>query len=168
VAQLTRAEDEWFEEVKQELGMEKRWHNYEETRVLIPQAYAQVYAIPSPLDRIFSVSFFSGVTGTATAGGATSITLAAGGDVLGRKIFLTGGTGAGQCNRILSLGGLVATVAATWATGTIRKGDDRFYVAVAPLSGYTLVSGTTYQAWVRVGGVGGAIVKSGTLKAIST
>jgi hypothetical protein len=116
VAQLTRAEDEWFEEVKQELGMEKRWHNYEETMVLIPQAYAQVYAIPSPLDRIFSVSFFSGVTGTATAGGATSITLAAGGDVLGRKIFLTGGTGAGQCNRILSLGGLVATVAATWAT----------------------------------------------------
>ena len=26
VAQLTRAEDEWFEEVKQELQAEKRWH----------------------------------------------------------------------------------------------------------------------------------------------
>lgn len=116
-AQLTRAEDEWFEEVKQEIGAEKRWHNYEETMVLIPQAYAQVYAIPSPLDRILSMSFFSGTTGTASAGGNTSITLSsAGTDVLGRKIFLTGGTGAGQCNRILSLAGLVATVAATWST----------------------------------------------------
>lgn len=115
-AQLTRAEDEWLEEVKQEIGAEKRWHNYEETMVLILQAYTQVYNIPSPLDRILSVSFFSGTTGTASAGGSTSITLADGGDVIGRKIFITGGTGAGQCNRITALAGLVATVAATWST----------------------------------------------------
>lgn len=116
-AQLTRAEDEWFEEVKQEVGMEKRWHAYEETMVLIPQAYTQVYNIPTPLDRILSMSFFSGTTGTASAGGNASITLASGGtEVLGRKIFLTGGTGAGQCNRINGLSGLVASVAATWST----------------------------------------------------
>lgn len=115
-AQLTRAEDEWFEEVKQEIGMEKRWHGYEETMILIPQAYTQVYNIPSPLDRVLSMSFFSGTTGTASAGGNASITLAASGEVTGRKIFLTGGTGAGQCNRIIELSGLVATVAATWST----------------------------------------------------
>jgi len=117
VAQLQRAEDEWLEEVKQELQLEKRWHNHEETMVLIPQAYVQVYPIPSPLDRVLAVRFYSGtLKGTATAGGATSITLAASGTVLGRKIFITSGTGAAQVNRITALNGLVATVACTWAT----------------------------------------------------
>lgn len=59
-------------------------------------------------------------------------------------------------------------VAASWLSGTLRKGDDRYYVASAATSGYSLSSGTTYQAWVRVGGASGAIVKSGTVKAINT
>lgn len=116
VAQLLRAEDEWFEEVKQELQMEKRWHNHEETVVMIPQAYTQIYALPSPLSRVLKVTFYSGTAGTASAGGATSITLASTADVRGRKIFLTGGTGVAQSNRIISQSGLVATVACTWTT----------------------------------------------------
>ncbi len=116
VAQLTRAEDEWLEEVKQELHLEKRWHNHEETMVLIPQAYTQIYPVPSPLERILAMRFYSGITGTASAGGTATITLAAGGDILGRKIFLTGGTGVAQSNRIIGLSGLVATVSCDWTT----------------------------------------------------
>lgn len=115
-AQLTRAEDEWLEEVKQEIGMEKRWHSHEETIVLIPQAYTQIYPLPSPLDRVLAMRFYSGTTGTASAGGASTITLAASGEFLGRKIFLLTGTGAVQSNRITGLAGLVATVACAWST----------------------------------------------------
>lgn len=56
----------------------------------------------------------------------------------------------------------------TWATGTIRRGDDRFFIVVVPINGFTIANDTTYQAWVRINGVGGAIVKAGTIKAIST
>lgn len=115
-AQLTRAEDEWMEEVKQELQLEKRWHSHEETMVLIPQAYTQIYPLPSPLERVLSMRFYSGITGTASAGGTASITLAASGDVLGRKIFLLTGTGAVQSNRIIGLSGLIASVSCDWST----------------------------------------------------
>lgn len=56
-------------------------------------------------------------------------------------------------------------VTASWASGTLRKGDARYYVAVADLDDHTLADGTTYQPWVRVGGATGSIIKvPGTLK----
>ena len=118
VAQLLRAEDEWLEEVKQELDAEKRWHNLEDTQVVLTVAYQQAYTIPSPLFRILRIRFYDGdVKGTATAGGATTITVATGDDNdLGRKIFLTGGTGSGQVNRIISRSGTTYTVQNTWVT----------------------------------------------------
>lgn len=119
-AQLLRAEDEWLEDAKREITDEKRWHNLEETVVMIPQAYIQAYPVPSPLFRILRIRCYDGTpTGTSQAGAAFTITLAAGtgSSVLaGRKIFLTGGTGAAQVNRILSVSGDVATVACQWVS----------------------------------------------------
>ena len=61
--------------------------------------------------------------GTATAGGATSITLAAGlsvaeGDIQGKRIVITGGTGVDQINQITAWNNStkVATVVDTWTT----------------------------------------------------
>lgn len=59
-------------------------------------------------------------------------------------------------------------VTLSWATGTIRRGDDRYYVVVVPTSSFTFVANTSYQAWVRVGGVGGSITKAGVIQAITT
>ena len=60
-------------------------------------------------------------------------------------------------------------VVTSWATGTYRQGDSRYYMALLSLSGFTLSAGTTYQPWVRIGGVGGAIIKvPDTIKAINT
>lgn len=56
----------------------------------------------------------------------------------------------------------------TWASGSIRRGDDRFYVVVVATSGFSFASGSSYQAWVRIGGAGGSITKAGVLQAIST
>ena len=45
--QLLRAEDEWLEEVKQELGAEKRWHSFEDTPTATPSvANQQAYTTP--------------------------------------------------------------------------------------------------------------------------
>ena len=60
-------------------------------------------------------------------------------------------------------------VSTTWASGTYRQGDLRWYMAVLDLSDFTLAAGTTYQPWVRIGGSGGSILKAtDTIKAINT
>lgn len=60
-------------------------------------------------------------------------------------------------------------VACTWASGTYRQGDDRYYVVTMDTDNFTFAAGSTYQPWVRVNGVGGAIIKvDGTIKAVNT
>lgn len=60
-------------------------------------------------------------------------------------------------------------VECTWASGTQRQGDDRYYVVVMDTSVFSFSAGTTYQPWIRINGVGGAIVKvDGTIRAINT
>lgn len=122
-AQLTRAEDEWFEEVKRDLSSRKAWHSIEETLVVIPQPYLQVYAQPTPLIQIHRMRFYRGTTtGTATAGSATTITIAAGtgnAQHKGRKIFLVSGTGAAQSGRITNVVGDVYTMSCNWETTPI-------------------------------------------------
>lgn len=58
-------------------------------------------------------------------------------------------------------------VTTAWASGTHRRGDDRYYAAELPLTSFTLAAGTTYQPWVRI--ETDAIVKAaGTIKAINS
>lgn len=60
-------------------------------------------------------------------------------------------------------------VTCTWASGTLRDGDDRYYVVVADISDFTIAAGTTYQPWIRIGGSSGSITKvAGTVKVINT
>jgi hypothetical protein len=59
-------------------------------------------------------------------------------------------------------------VAATWLTGTERRGKKNYYVASASSSGFTLAAGTTYRMWARVGGVGGAIIRGDAVRIISS
>ena len=117
-AQLLRATDEWLEEVKQEISDAKTWHTAEETMVVIPQPYLQVYAMPSPLVRVQRVRFYRGATkGTAQTGTTSTITVAAGTGSStwnGRKIFLTSGAGAAQVGRITGVSGGVVAVSCTW------------------------------------------------------
>lgn len=117
--QLLRARVEWLEELWRDAADEKRWRTLEQTVVLIPSAYVHDYPLPSPLVRPLRLRFYDGdVKGTASDGGAQTITLAADitPDQLGRKLFLTGGTGAGQVNRIVSAAGAVCTMEKVWAT----------------------------------------------------
>ena len=119
-AQLLRAEDEWLGEVLREIASEKRWHVMEDTQVQITTANQGVYTIPSPLIRVTEIRFYDGgMKGTASAGAASTITVASGtgnDSDLGHKIFLTGGTGSGQASRIVSRSGDVYTVSPSWTT----------------------------------------------------
>lgn len=119
-AQLLRAEDEWLEEVKRDLAAEKRWHVLEETVVLIPTANTQLYQVPSPLIDVSVMRFYYGVTrGTAQTGTVQTLTVAAGAGKdqdLGRKLYVTSGTGNGQANRVISRSGDVYTMSDLWAT----------------------------------------------------
>lgn len=56
-------------------------------------------------------------------------------------------------------------ITCTWATGTKRVGDKRYYVVVVDTDDLTIADGNTYQPWIRIGGATGAIVKAAsTLK----
>jgi len=118
--QLSRATREWFEGVKSDLQGRKDWHTVEETLIVIPAPYVQVYAMPSPLVRVTKVRFYRGThTGTAQAGGTSTITIAAGQtdtNHRGLKIYLTGGTGLAQSGRIVGVSGALYTMSCPWAT----------------------------------------------------
>lgn len=119
-AQIQRARDHWFPEVLTEIQGRKKFYTVEETMVVIPQPYLQVYAMPSPLQRVLRMRFYRGTkTGTATAGGTDTITIAAGtGNTQdrGRKLYTLSGTGAAQVGRIISVTGDVYEMSCNWGT----------------------------------------------------
>jgi hypothetical protein len=119
-AQVDRARNHWFPEVLTEIQGRKKFYTIEETMVVIPQPYLQVYAMPSPLQRVLRMRFYRGTkTGTATAGGADTITIAAGtgnAQDRGRKLYTLSGTGAAQVGRITSVTGDVYEMSCDWGT----------------------------------------------------
>jgi hypothetical protein len=145
--QLARAERQWFEEVKRDLAARKDWHTVEETMIIIPSPYVQVYAMPGALMRVMRMRFYRGEkTGQAQGSGSNSITVAAGtGDVndLGKKMFLTEGTGAAQSGRIIDVFGDEYTMSCPWET--LPATDTEYVIAetetwvpgpaIVPLSG---------------------------------
>lgn len=160
--QLQRAENNWLQEVIDELSSLRNWNPGEETIVLIPVAYVTVYAIPSPLFNVREVWFYRGdITGTAQAGASNSITLAAAttateNELRGKKLYLTSGTGAGQSNRITAYNSStkVATVACAWATNpssdTTYMVEDTEYQVSGPtpsLPRHGISPGTSITGW---------------------
>lgn len=119
-AQIQRARDHWFPEVLMEIQGRKKFHTIEETMVVIPQPYLQVYAMPSPLQQVLRMRFYRGTkAGTATAGSADSITIATGTGTAqdrGRKLFTISGTGAAQVGRIVAVTGDVYEMSCDWGT----------------------------------------------------
>lgn len=118
VEKLTRAENEWFEPVKRDIAARKKWHSIEETMIVIPEPYLQVYAMPTQLLRVLRMRFYRGTkTGIAEGGGTNTITIRTDtGDAndRGRKIFLTSGTGQAQAGRITAVSGNLYTISCPW------------------------------------------------------
>lgn len=123
-ADLQRAEDEWLEEVKRDIAGRTRWRILQGVAVVIPTARVGVYAIPMPLLGVSEIWFYDGETkGTAQAGTANTLTLASStttdsAKIIGYKIFLTGGLGGGQSNRVTAYNPStkVATMESNWTT----------------------------------------------------
>ena len=156
--QIQRARDHWFPAVLTEIQGRKKFHTIEETMVVIPQPYLQVYAMPDPLQQVLRMRFYRGTkTGTAVSGGATTITLAAStgsATDLGRKLFTTSGTGAAQVGRIVQVAGDVYTISCEWdtvpTTGTTYMIEENEWEIMGPdkiarLDGRTI--STMLQVW---------------------
>ncbi len=118
--QLSRAQREWFEDVKRDLATRKDWHTVEETMVVIPSAYTQVYAMPVALIRVLRMRFYRGTkTGNVAGSAISAFTVESGtGDIndQGKKVFLIGGTGVGQSGRIVSVFQDEYEISCNWTT----------------------------------------------------
>lgn len=130
-AQVQRARDHWFPEVLTEIQGRKKFYTVEETMVVIPQPYLQVYAMPTPLQRVLRMRFYRGTkNGTATAGSTDTITIAAGtGNTQdrGRKLYTLSGTGAAQVGRIIGVTGDVYEMSCDW--GTVPTAGTTYMIA---------------------------------------
>jgi hypothetical protein len=62
VADLLRAEDEWFEEVKREIADKKSWRGLEETTTVSTVVGQQLYTIPATYARITAIRLTWGTT----------------------------------------------------------------------------------------------------------
>jgi len=127
---LTRAEDKWLEEIKNDIWTRSsiagntRLKTLQTFDIQISVLGQSKYAFPSDFDEEISVEILDGThTGTAQAGANTSITLESGEDITedtikGQYILITGGTGVNglrQCTAYNTTT-LVATVDSAWDT----------------------------------------------------
>lgn len=130
-AQLTRATDQWLQEVFNEIWLVSgqmtgggQLKTLQETLIDVSVKGTRTLALTEDFDEELTVEILDGAhRGTAQAGGATTITFASDedateADVLGRWILVTGGTGENgfrQCTAY-DTGTKVATVSAAWDT----------------------------------------------------
>lgn len=132
-AEKTRATDYFLEEIKNEIWTrpqvtrfgpagDTRLKTLQTSEVQVLTANKSKYSFATDFDEELTLTLLDGThTGTAQAGGATSITLAAdedATDVEGRYILVTGGTGAAGFRQCIDYNSTtkVATVDAAWAT----------------------------------------------------
>jgi len=121
---LARAQSDWIEEVKWDIwSVCKKLTALQKISIQGITKGKSIYPLPTDFSSHISATLMYGATtGTAQAGAATSITLAASdastSAIIGKEIVTTGGTGANQINQITAIDTAtkVATVAYTWAT----------------------------------------------------
>jgi|TARA_Y100000310_G_scaffold269935_1_gene283488 hypothetical protein len=118
---LTRAEDEWVEEIKNDIWtLAKKLKSLYTTSFAVTTNGVEKYSYPTDFSSEMSMTLMTGgVTGTAQAGSSTSITLASGdtsSDLIGKEIMILSGTGSAQINQITAYNSStkVATVNDTW------------------------------------------------------
>ena len=149
-ALITRATNFWLEEIKHDISQRKDWKLYEETKVLIPDAYAQRIADPVDFHKCLEARFYNGaIKDTLQTAGSGTITLAAGtgnSSMEGKPIFITDGNAKGQMTRIVSISGDVASVSPNWGTtpssGTYMIADTERTLAYVPFEEIEVVTGT--------------------------
>jgi len=132
-SQLLDAE-QWLRKCLNQFNKAKDFKLLEDEYIRPFSAYTQAYSLPSDYSKILSVKAFSGTfSGVATAGGASSLTLAADEDIdetriKGKLIFLTSGTNAYQAARCIDYdeSTLIAT---TTPWNTTPAGDEGYLIA---------------------------------------
>ena len=133
-----RAKTEWFPEVLRDIANRRDWKALEASAVVVLTENKQRVALPTDYSRWIKFALYWGASGTATAGAASSLTLAVAetvseADAKGRQCLLTGGTGSGQFRGISTYNesSKVATLVSAWTTN--------------PASGTTYVVGLQEQ-----------------------
>ena len=130
--ELTDA-DVWLRECLNAFYKQKDFKVLEDEYIRPLSAYTQEYSFPSDFDKELDIRIFYGTeSGTATAGGATSLTLAADEDIdderiKGKLIFLTSGTNANQKPRVTAYSE-TTKVATTTAWATTPAGDEAYII----------------------------------------
>mgnify|MGYP001594673593 CR=1 FL=1 len=120
-AQLARAQDEWMEEIKNDIWIiAKKLISLQTTTIQTLVNGQSRYSLPTDFSSIITMEILDGrVRGTAQAGSATSITLASADtstDIIGSEIVITAGTGQNSISRVTAFNTTtkVATVAPSW------------------------------------------------------
>lgn len=141
-ALLTRAEDYWMAEIKNDIwGWIKDLKMLQSIRFLALTNGLSRYSMPTDFSNDLNmIRCFGNHRGTATAGAANSITLAADediteGDITGKEIVITSGTGANSFSQVTNYDSStkIATVSPAWAT---NPSTDSVYMVIdeyAPL-----------------------------------
>lgn len=129
-ALLTRAQDEWMSEIKQDImNVEKRLKSLMQTSYQVTTNGLSIYSNPSDFGDDMNITLMDGShTGTAQAGGAASITLASTedvgtSDIIGREIFIYSGTAINQARQCTAYDTTtkVATVSPQWTTQPVAN-----------------------------------------------
>lgn len=122
---LTTRGQEWFEEIKNEIWMrERKLKSLMTSSIQALTNGLPLYSNPSDYASDLALTFLTGtVYGTAQAGAASTITLAAStssteADLIGKEVYVYSGTGSGQRARITAYNSStkVATVSPSWST----------------------------------------------------
>lgn len=138
-AQLTRAQDEWMNEIKNDIAVlfgGKKLEFLQAERVLALTDGLQKYSQPTDFHSHLSMQILDGsVQGTAQAGAATTITLAAAEtisstEMIGSEIVITGGTGPNQIRQCTGYdtSTKIATISPAW---TVNPAIGSTYMVVS-------------------------------------
>mgnify|MGYP001594330654 CR=1 FL=1 len=170
-AQLTRAQDEWMNEIKNDIATMfsgKRLEFLQSERVLALTDGLQKYSQPTDYSSNLSMQILDGsVQGIAQAGASNTITLAATETVtedtmIGSEIVVTGGTGANQIGQCTSYdeSTKIATVSPAWTVNpaiasTYMVVSSYNYVESAPVWDMAKSSTNTErglpESWMPIG-----------------
>ena len=144
-AQLTRAQDEWMNEIKNDIAVlfgGKKLEFLQAERVLALTDGLQKYSQPTDFHSNLSMQILDGsVQGTAQAGAATTITLAAAetissSEMIGSEIVVTGGTGPNQIRQCTGYdtSTKIATISPSWTPNPASGSTYMIVSAYNPLS----------------------------------
>jgi hypothetical protein len=142
-AQLTRSQDEWMEEVKNDIWHRaKRLRSLQVTSVTVCVDGQSRYSMPSDFSTLMTAELLDGAnTGTAQDGAAGSLTLAAAdsfteNDLQGKDLLITSGTGVGSASQITAYnnGTKVASVTPNFTTAPATASTYRIIDLVRELA----------------------------------